>query len=303
MLQYILSLFMFSPAGMTAKTANSNYAQVVTTLQKIAQANPRTSRIFELGLSDSNVMIYGLEVSSSLQRLGPESEVANLVVGTHHGNEYGSTAVALGIADAFAANPIRGHRVYIIPVLNIAGYNARDRYEPSATKQSFDPNRDYPGPCVGSAPRFNLKSTKALAGFVDKKNIVASATLHTYWPAALYPWGISSHDLKTQYESTFIGLVKDATVESGYKYGNSTELLYAADGTYEDYAFWKHGIWSLLFEMGDSHNPDADDIKKMIAGNVPGIRRFLENAPKVRAANHAFTGKCDNSVIKRTRLE
>ncbi len=302
MLNYILSLFMFNPAVMTNKTAESNYTQVVATLQKIAKANPRTTRIFELAVSDSNTMIYGLEVSNSLQRVGPETEIANLVVGTHHGNEYGSTAVALGIADSFAANPIPGHHVYIIPVLNITGYNNRDRNESNA-RQSFDPNRDYPGPCVGSAPRFNLKSTKALADFVDKKNIVASATLHTFWPAALYPWGISSRDLKTEYESTFVGLAKDATVESGYQSGNSTELLYAADGTYEDYAFWKHGIWSLLFELGDSHNPSADDMKKMIAGNVPGIRRFLENAPKVRAAHHDFAGKCDNSVLKRTRLE
>jgi len=302
MLNYILSLFMLHPAAVNHRAADSNYNQVVTTLQKIAKANPRTSRMFELAVSDSNQTIYGLEISSNLQRVGPETEVPDLVVGTHHGNEYGSTAVALGVADSFAANPVPGHRVYVIPVLNINGYNARDRYE-SNSKQSFDPNRDYPGPCVGNSPRFNLKSTKALADFVDKKGIVASATLHTFWPAALYPWGLSSRDLKTEYESTFVGLAKDATVESGYQSGNSTEMLYAADGTYEDYAFWKHGIWSLLFEMGDSHNPGPEDIKKMIAGNVPGIRRFFENAPKTRAAHHAFTGKCDSSVLKRTRLE
>jgi carboxypeptidase T len=300
MLEFILSLFMIPSA--TAGRAPSNYDVVVETLQKIAKAYPQTSRIFELGMSDAKVMLYGLEVSGSMHSLGRINEVADLVVGTHHGNEYGSTAVALGVADSLAANPLPGHRVYIIPVLNVSGYNVRSRYE-SLNGVSVDSNRDYPGPCVRGSSSFRLKSTKALAEFIEQKKIVSSATLHTYSPAALYPWGISTKDLKTEYESTFIGLVKDATVESGYAYGNSTDLLYSADGTFEDYAFWKHGIWSLLFEMGDGHSPSPEQIKKMVAGNVPGMRRFFENAPKIRAEKHAFTGKCDTNVRQRTRLE
>jgi carboxypeptidase T len=298
-IDFLLSIFLI-PSATLVRPANS-YDVVIDNLNKIAKAHPNTSRIFELGMSDSKVMLYGLEVSGSIRRVGRMNEVANLVVGTHHGNEYGSTALALAVAESLASNPLPGHRIYIVPVLNISGFNSRNRYE-SLNGVSIDSNRDYPGPCVmGSS--FQLKSTRALAEFIEQKNVVASATLHTYFPAALYPWGISTKDLKTDYESTFIGLAKDATVESGYDYGNSTELLYAADGTFEDYAFWKHGIWSLLFELGDSHNPSSDDIRKMVAGNVPGMRRFFENAPKLRAVKHAFTGKCDLKVRKRTRLE
>lgn len=229
-------------------------------------------------------------------------ETPDLVVATHHGNEYGSTAVAMGAAESFAKNPIVGHTVYVVPVLNITGYNDNNRYE-NLTTGVLDQNRDYPGPCITTTP-FRSKATKALADFIDKKNIVSSATLHTYWPAVLYPWGFSTNDVTTSYESTFINLVKAAVVESGYAVGNSKELLYAADGAFEDYAFWKHGIWSLLFEMGDTHSPSQSDMKDMVATNVPGLRRFLENAPKERAANHAFTGKCSYTrVLQRTHLE
>lgn len=283
MLEFILSLVTFT------SLTPSNYDQISDGLQRLAQQFAATSQLIEVGKNDSGVMIYGLRIGN-----GP---IRDLIVATHHGNEYGSTAVAMGAAESLAGNPIAGHTTFVIPVINVSGYNRRDRYE-----DSRDPNRDYPGPCATSGP-FKLKSTKALADFVAVQNITASATLHTYSPAVLYPWGMSTQDLKTEYESTFVGLTKDATVESGYQIGNSAEVLYAADGTFEDYAFWKHGIWSLLFEMGSSHSPDSDSIKRMVEDNVPGLRRFLTNAPPLRADHHDFKGHCDIRVQRRIWLE
>jgi hypothetical protein len=288
MLEMILSLFLFSKAP-----AVDPYTNVVETLRKIATANPATTQWIEIGTSDSGKPIVGLKIGD-----GP---IADLVVGTHHGNEYGSTAVAMGTAEAFARDPIPGHTVYVIPVLNIAGYNSNNRYERTSSG-SIDPNRDYPGPCGTSGP-FKSKATRALADFIDRAQIVSSATLHTYAAAVLYPWGISTRDLSTPYDSTFIGLGKAAAVESGYEVGNSTELIYAADGAFEDYAFWKHGIWSLLFELGTSHTPSQNELKKMVAQNVPGLRRFLQTAPAERATDHDFHGRCDTRVQRRTVLE
>ena len=139
----------------------------------------------------------------------------SLIVGTHHGNEYGSTAVALGAADALAKNPVKGQTVYIIPVLNVTGYNRNSRNE-TGVGGSFDANRDYTGPCA-SGKSYNLKSTKALADFLEAKNIQISATLHTYWPAVVYPWGISTHDLSTPYDAQYIKLVADDVVFDVYE--------------------------------------------------------------------------------------
>ncbi|WP_413557006.1 M14 family zinc carboxypeptidase [Bdellovibrio sp. HCB209] len=272
----------------------ANYTTVTQTLQQIQQANPTTSELFELGTSDSGLPIVGIKIGNG--------ETADLIVATHHGNEYGSTAVAMGAADAFAKNPIKGHTVYIIPVLNVSGFNSRSRYERLSGMGSVDQNRDYPGPCV-TGKSFKSKATKALADFIDQKNIVSSATLHTHWPAVLYPWGFSTRDVMTKDDAKFIQLSKDAVVESGYEVGNSKDLLYAADGAFEDYAYWKHGIWSLLFEMGNTHTPSESQMTQMVSVNVPGLRRFFENAPKQRAQDHAFTGKCDRSMLQRTHLE
>lgn len=266
-------------------SANS-YKEVQAILARLASQHAEYVRMVDVGLSDSGQMIQGLAIGTGGTK--------NLVVATHHGNEYGSTEVAKAFAASLAETPIAGQTVYVIPVLNIPGYNSRSRYEP-ARGSSFDPNRDYPGPCGGEGP-FNLKSTAALAQLVERENIVASATLHTFYPVVAYPWGFGTRDLSTPYDDLFIQLSKAAVVESHYDVGNSAAAIYPANGTYEDYAFWKHGAWSLLFELGYSHNPDSEAVKEMVRVNVPGLRRMMEQAPSARAENHGFSGKCDDSL-------
>lgn len=282
----IIFLCLLFPLTTFAET-NRNYAGVKTFLAQLASKYPTAALPFVLGDSDSGEKIQGLKIGN-----GP---VRTLVVGTHHGNEYGSTEVALAFAQSVAANPISGQTTFVIPVLNIGGYNKRDRYEGASTGRRMDPNRDYPGPCGTEGP-FSLKSTRALADFVAKEKIVSSATLHTHYPAVVFPWGISSHDLATPYGDIFQQLVEAATLESRYQIGNSTEVMYPADGTFEDYAYWKHGIWSILFELGFSHSPSEQEIQNMINVNVPGIRRMLVKAPTTLAQNHAFTGACDSTL-------
>ncbi len=259
------------------------YEKIEAFVAQVAQTHPETTKTIVIGDSDSGRPIVGLKIGN-----GP---LKNLVVATHHGNEYGSTEVAKAVAESLAAQPIEGQTIYVIPVLNIGGYN-RGRREESANGRNWDPNRNYPGPCATEGP-FTLKSTKALADFVDREGIVSSATLHTAYPAVLYPWGISSRDLTTAYDAIFIKLAELATAVSGYEFGNSTEVLYAADGTFEDYAYWKHGIWSLLYELGESMSPSQSQIAEMIRVNVPGIRETLVQSQPARAVDHSFTGRCD----------
>lgn len=282
----ILAVALFSLSAQAQVSTNRKYKDVTDFLHNLAVKYPTTTEVFSLGFSDGGVAIEGVKIGN-----GP---VKNLVVGTHHGNEYGSTELAIGFADALAQAPIPGQTMYVIPVLNIDGYNVRSRYERVNGRQ-LDLNRDYPGPCGSDGP-FNSKSTMALANFIDQNNIVALATIHTFWPAVVYPWGISTHDIETPYTPTFLQMVQAATHLSKYTIGNSTEVVYPADGCFEDYAYWKHGIWSILFEVGRSHNPGVTDLNEMVRTNVPGLRKMFEIAPTARAANHAFEGQCNMAL-------
>lgn len=261
-----------------------NYSNVKNFLGQVVADSNGKAELVTIGDSDSKEKILGIKIGSG--------SVHNLVVATHHGNEYGSTEVALAFAAAMAKSPAPEQTLFVVPVLNIQGYNSRNRYERAMGGSSVDPNRDYPGPCGTDGP-FHLQSTKALATFVEKEKIVNSATLHTFQPAVVYPWGFSTHDTQTAYPDIFTDMVKNATEFSGYEIGNSGEVIYPADGTFEDYAFYQNGIWSILFELGFSHSPSQDEVQKMIDVNVPGLQKMFANAPKALAQNHAFTGKCD----------
>jgi carboxypeptidase T len=277
-------------AQSNASGSNRTYAGVLTELNAIVAANPANAKLITIGDSDSGQKIIGLQAGN-----GP---IHNLVVGTHHGNEYGATETTLAFAKAVAANPIVNQTVFVIPVLNIGGYNTKTRTEMDGHHKVFDPNRNYPSPCGTEGP-FTLKDTAALDQFISANNIIASATLHTFSPAVTYPWGYATSDLTTGYESIFKGLVAAATIESHYATGNTTQLIYPANGAFEDYAFEQYGIWSLLFEIGDTHTPNAAQTAELIKVNVPGLRAMLEAAPTTRAANHTFTGKCDHSARAR----
>ncbi len=281
MLAAFLSLLFLQNASQAV--AASRYDSVVKNMEKLAKANPSMVQIFTLASNDQGLPIKGLKIGSGATN--------SLVVATHHGNEYGSTEVGMGFAQYLAKAPIKNQTVWVIPVLNISGYNTNRREERSP-KAFLDSNRDYTGPCV-LTKAFQLKSTAALAQFLVDKNIIISATLHTFSAMVVYPWGISTHDVSTPYDQQYKKLVSAATKESGYQTGNNTELLYPADGTFEDYAYWKHGVWSLLFELGFSHNPDKQAVINMVNSNSPGIKRFLETAPRQRVAAHDFKGQCE----------
>jgi predicted deacylase len=264
-------------------TNRKSYADVVKTLERLALEHPKQVTLFDLGWSDNGVPIKGIRVGNG--------EKESLLVGTHHGNEYGAAEVSEAFAIDVAQNPIPGQTIYVIPVLNTSGYDKRQRQERN-NLGSHDPNRDYPGPCSFKEP-FNLRSTKALADFLSNTNVIASATLHTYYPGVLYPWGISTYEVDTGYTDIFKYLGLQGTFLSNYKVGNSTEELYPADGTFEDYAFNEHGIWSLLYELGYSHSPSQKQIDDMIRVNVPGLRKMFEVAPDARAPDFKFKGKCN----------
>lgn len=260
------------------------YSDVKNFLHGLEQSHPGVVRTVIVGSSDSGEVIEGVKIG--------QGAVHNLVVGTHHGNEYGSTEVAIAFAESIASNPIPGQTVYVVPVLNISGYNTNQREEKDASGYYRDPNRDYPGPCGTDGP-YHLKSTASLAKFIEQENIISSATLHTYYPAVVYPWGMTTYNVSTHYDDIFKVMVNDATELSKYSVGNSGQIIYPANGCFEDYAFWKSGVWSILFELGYNHNPTQPEINEMIRVNVPGLRKMLEQAPREKALQHDFTGRCE----------
>lgn len=279
----LLSLFtlVLLPAISNAET---RYERVERIVNEVHKANPSNTKVFRLP-TYVNESLIGIEIG--------DGNIEDLIVATHHGNEYGSTELALALIQSFAQKQIPGRKTVIIPVINVSGYNANQRGE-----HGYDPNRDWEGPCGNAhGTPFQLKSISAVRDFIARRNFIMAITLHTYHPSVTYPWGGEENSV-TDHTSEFAQIASLAVQHNNYYTGTSANVIYPARGIMEDYVFWRHGVWGFLFELGTSHNPTSEDIKKIISDNVPAITSMLTGGPTQRATKTAFKGKCTDWFIQ-----
>jgi len=278
-------------ANASGNVTPSRYENIQSFLRKLANDYPTNVVLVTIGPSNSGTNIEGVKIGR-----GPVHE---LVVATHHGNESGSTEVSKILATQLAMNPIPNREITVIPVLNISGYNNDQRHE-NRGDQWVDPNRDYPSPCGSATGPFGLKSTQSLAQYLETENIVSALTLHDPFSTITYPWGFKKGE-KTLYEAFFHDWATDAATENRYKIGTSANAIYEAHGVFEDYAFWKLGIWTMLYEIGPDYALNPGDLAIATRDLIPGMIRFLGYAPLQAAKDHTFKGKCRPSSLMTDR--
>jgi carboxypeptidase T len=270
-----------------AAAPTGRYKAALDVMQQLQKAYPDKSALFSVGTNDDGTDIIAMRVSVTPNQTDPR-KVGHLVVSTHHGNELKATDFTL----AYTKNLLERYRsreLYsgnladiewiIIPVLNVSGYNAATRYE-----RGTDPNRDYPGPCNGGTGG-RLKSIRLVMDLLNSRPFAASVTVHGYIGTITYPWGVNTTNTHSNDHNAYDRIFAQAAAFNGYRYGTSTDLIYSAEGTFEDYVYWKHGIWSLLLEMRDG---SANDIKT----SVPAIQTFFDQVDSSASKKNQMTGKC-----------
>lgn len=281
----LLSLGMTVSAFGAAPTGK--YKAALDALQQLHNAHPDKSALFSIGANDDGVDIMAMRVSLTPTQSDPR-KVGHLLVSTHHGNEQKSTDFTLEftrqLLERYDHRDMYGTALadteyVIVPVLNVSGYNANNRYE-----KGQDPNRDYPGPCIGGAGG-RLKSIALTMRLLASRTWAAAVTVHGYIGTLTFPWGVNTTNTHTLDHNAYDRLFAGAASFNGYRYGTSTDLIYSAEGTFEDYVYWKHGIWSLLIEMRDG---SASDIKT----SVPAVAAFFDAVDSSPSTKNQMTGKC-----------
>jgi len=258
------------------------YDQIVSKLSSFEKAYPQQVKVISIGKNNDNQDILALRISDTPAVLDP-TKYGMLVVATHHGNEGESADVALALVSKILSTYLpNNYEYYVIPVLNIPGYNQNIREE-----KGYDPNRDYPSPCK-TTPNYYLKSTKALSDLMNLRPFSASVTLHGFVGTFTYPWGISTENTHTADQAYFDAITSKVAAIDHYEYGTSTDVIYPSEGCFEDWSYWNGGVWSLLLEIKYRNNADIND-------NVEALYYFFTNVELIPSSNHAFTGTCNNS--------
>ncbi|MBI4404409.1 MAG: hypothetical protein HY537_09625 [Deltaproteobacteria bacterium] len=282
---FINCLFCLTVMGSVPPTGA--YQKVVTQMQALQQLYPQRVALFSMGENDEGVEILAMRISTTPQASDP-AKVANVIVSTHHGNEQKATAFTMKFVEdlirRYSSNELwRGQLAQtewaVIPVLNVSGYNANNRYE-----HGVDPNRDYPGPCT-SNPGGALKSIRLLMSLLNSRVFSGSITVHGYIGTLTYPWGMNVENTHCLDHNQFEQMTSKAARLNGYRYGTSTDVVYAAEGTYEDYAFLKHGLWSLLLELRSGSDSD-------IAATVQAIALYFDQLDSSPSTHNQLNTQC-----------
>ncbi|MBY0369582.1 hypothetical protein K2X33_02780 [bacterium] len=281
--------------GLRAETGA--YKTIVDQMRQIETAHPKTAAVFSIGNNQDGVPLYALRISTDPSKMDA-NKIGQLVVGTHHGNERHAAVSAMHFAQRlvtkYESNVVWQSRLAdteftVLPVLNVSGYNSNRREEAGR-----DPNRNYAGPCNSSQP--TLGSIKALVQFLTTRLFAATVTIHGYIGVLAYPWGFATTHVETRDQATFDALAKEAASHNGYRYGTSTDTIYPATGTYEDYVYWKHGIWSLLVEL---YNGSTNDI----ADTSDAMYSFFENVDSSPSVNNQHDGQCTRRLLADLRMD
>lgn len=299
------SLVIFVNGISWAISAPRHYEKIITELRSVHLQHPQHTKIFSLGQNDFQETIYGIKVFSNTENHSLK-KTNHLIVASHHGNEVHSTYLSLVFIQdllKILLNPKHSlykkfstKNFYIIPVLNIGGFNTIERMEINKVGIKVDSNRDYPDPCTNNS-FFTLRSTYHLAQFLKTKQIVSAITIHGYWSSMTYPWGVfSNQSTPHQHDhNIFHKLVSEASFYNRYETGTHANVIYASTGSFEDYAYHEFGIWAVLLEV--HHNPNLKrDSQSLISffTHVPNERSKKHRHPK----ESCFIGRSGHKGLK-----
>jgi len=278
--------------------AGDRYSDVVQQMHDLQNRYPKFTSIYSIGTNDEGKDILAMRISTTPNQLDPR-KIGQIIVATHHGNEGGAVTFSVYFTEQLLKRYASGELYRgnlgqmewtIIPVLNISGYNADEREE-----HGIDPNRDYPGVCIAKHGG-SLKSIRLLMDLLKTRTFVGSVTVHGYEGSLTYPWGVDADNTHTQDHDIFDSITAKAAALNSYRYGTSTDIVYPADGAYEDFVYWKYGIWSLLLELRDGSASDVQNTTKAIASYFDS----LNASPSVK---NQFTAHCNNALNFALRAE
>jgi len=274
------------------------YKAIYDQMTAMETANPGLAKVFSIGTNDEGVDLYALRISTSPQEMD-KSKIGQFLVATHHGNEGGSTEVAMEFmrdlirryqSDELWRGQLGQTEWTILPVLNVSGYNSNRRQE-----HGQDPNRDYPGPCTQNGYG-KLKSIRTLMSFLETRSFAGSITAHGYVGNFTYPWGFYTDNNKTLDENRYREIARKVADVNDYSYGNAGDAVYPANGCFEDYIYWKHGSWSLLLELRSGSQSD-------VKATVPAVATFYDLIDSTASSKNQFSANCTRAAGKDLRWE
>lgn len=193
-----------------------------------------------------------------IAKKGIPSQKAIYIGGSIHGNEYLNIEDRLprwfleqtATSGAVAKYLTQGGVIYIAPILNPDGYDARER----GNQNGVDLNRDYTV-LAANIKGFKEIETKSLIEYLNQDlkeaKLKVAMDYHCCIGALLYPWSFTGPILPVAAKAAHlnIGKIMQAEVGSAIKVGTTPDILgYSAKGTSKDFYYEHFGALGFTYE-------------------------------------------------------
>lgn len=294
------------PGHLSILNSYLRHADINAYLDELATKHSSKVSVREVGKSHEGRPLKTITINAK-----PNNKVIFLDAGIH-AREWIAPATALYVIDQLvkhsADDALASITWVILPVVNPDGYefsHEADRFwrktrRPTGNCAGTDANRNFAvhwgeigasaSPCSetyrGEAP-FSEPETKIVRDELLKLKGQCKfyLTLHSYGNYLLYPWGWTEELPETWQDLDEVSQAGAAAIKSAtgtrYTVGSSTNVLYAAAGGSDDWAFAEAEVpISITMELpgggSGGFNPPASSIEKIVKESWVGIKAMAE---------------------------
>lgn len=277
------------PAALARASDEDAYhdaAEVLALLQALAEADPERVEVVDLGRSSEGRTLRAVRIG-----VAEAPRAAWRLVGTHHGDEWASSEVALHAAVELAraagdprADPalhalLQTDQVWVLPQLNPDGFEAAQRY--SATTVDLNRNYDFAWTeeewLPGDAP-FSEPETRALRALQTWVPFAAGLSFHA--GAANVGW-VWNHRVDPSPDDDLLQALADRYADACTTpdfWRTNGAAWYQTWGDVNDWAYGRQGTLDFTVEVSVEKIPAGSDLPALRAQHWPAVRAFLLGA-------------------------
>ncbi len=294
-LQLIFALIALAPAAFGIEfNRYHDQEEIAVYLRQEATARPELVRFEVLGKSHQGREIAMVTITKAVSPEAP----ALYFNGTHHGNERASTEAVLALIDHLVKNSnqpsvdkiLRRYRILLQPIVNPDGHALNLRTD----SKGVDPNRDYASPNKADKDAFQLVETRIVRDMLQREKVVASAAFHSGLEAVLWPWCHSPQ--LSQHDPIFRALAASAAKTMQVNRTSQSFYDYQTEGEFIDFAYMRHGIYALTFEVSHEATPSPNKLQATVRRTVQGSLSFIRAVDEVLS-----TPQLPSSVLSETQ--
>lgn len=261
------------------KAGYKSYKQYQELFADYAQQHPKLARVEQMDWmkTRNGKTILVLKATRDVGKEHPLRPNVVITASTH-GDEWSSTAAAMGVLDAMLAAYGKDPRItrilnrvntYWVPSMS------PDSYHVSRNVHGVDPNRVYPYPGRDTAPR--IQSARAFLKWYDTLKPKGVIDFHGFHGSIIWPWGYTRKSMPRADVQRYTTIVEKMIAKTGYRHGQVTKVLYDAPGISIDAWYQRYGTVAYTIEVaGSSKKPTASALPKLIKDNTEHVLTFFE---------------------------